>query len=47
MDKAHAYEILTRLGEKGILGRATSKEINKDIKSFIREEGEKNNSQFK
>ncbi|WP_168194566.1 hypothetical protein [Antarcticibacterium arcticum] len=33
-----AFEILARLSEKGILGKAMLKEINKDIESFLEEE---------
>lgn len=33
-----AFEILTRLSDKGILGKSILKEINEDIKSFLEEE---------
>lgn len=33
-----AFEILARLSEKGILGRSTLREINKDIATFLEEE---------
>ncbi len=33
-----AFEILARLSEKGILGKAILKEINKDIELFIEKE---------
>ena len=33
-----AFEILTRLSDKGILGKSILNEINEDIKSFLDEE---------
>ena len=38
-----AFEILTRLSEKGILGPSILKEINDDIKVFLEEENSKDN----
>ena len=39
-----AFEILTRLSEKGILGKSIIKEINDDIKYFLDEENSKDTS---
>lgn len=42
-----AVEILTRLSEKGILGKSILKEINKDIQYFLEEENIKDNTDLK
>lgn len=43
LNTLRAFEILTRLSEKGILGKSILKEINTDIKSFLEEENSKDN----
>lgn len=40
MKKKEAFAVLTRLGEKGFLGKSTLKEITKDIACFLAEEEE-------
>lgn len=38
MKKNEAFAVLSRLEEKGILGKSTLREINKDIAGFLSEE---------
>lgn len=47
MKTLRAVEIITRLSDKGILGKSILKEINKDIEYFLEEEYLKDNTDLK